>query len=196
MMIEFTSFDFLIGIAILAILLVILWRQKKSFSYLFFFSIFWIYLLYVVSVVVFPFPIIEISAGEIFKPSINLIPLYFGLCSELPNACFMNIVGNILITMPFGFGVSFIARVRAKDFLWLAFVVGFTFEGAQIIISLIFRSPFRSIDINDVILNAIGVLLGYGCFRIFAWLYLMMAQRLKINLGGIFAYVHNVANQA
>jgi len=180
-MIEFTPYDFIIGVAILAILLVILWRQKKSFSFLFFFSIFWIYLLYVVSVVVFPFLIIKISNGEIFRPSINLIPFYFGSCGELPNACYMNIIGNILITMPLGFGINFISRVRAKDFLWLAFVVGFAIEGAQLIISLIFRSSFRSIDINDVILNAIGVLLGYGCFRIFAWIYLIIAQQLEIK---------------
>jgi glycopeptide antibiotics resistance protein len=195
-MIEFTSGNFLIGIAILAILLVILWFKNKCSSYLFFFSIFWFYLLYVVSVVVFPFPVIGIPAGEIFRPSINLIPLYFGSCGELANACYMNIIGNILITMPFGFGINFIVRVKARDFLWLALMVGLIFEVTQLIISLVFKSSFRSIDINDVILNAIGVLLGYGCFRVFAWLYLIVTQRLKIKDAGIFMYVHNIAEQA
>jgi glycopeptide antibiotics resistance protein len=195
-MIEFNSRYFLLGIAILAVLLIILWFQKKCFSYLFFFSIFWIYLLYVVSVVVFPFPVIGIPAGEIFRPSINLIPLYFGSCGVLANICYMNIIGNILITMPFGFGINFIVRVKARNILWLALVIGLLFEATQLIISLIFKSSFRSIDINDVILNAIGVLLGYGCFMVFARLYLTVTQRFKFKNAGIFEYIHNIAVQA
>jgi glycopeptide antibiotics resistance protein len=194
MMIEFTSF-IVVGISILAILLVVLWHRKKGIPYLFFFSIFWIYLLYVVGVIVFPFPIIKTSTGEIFRPSINLIIFYFGSCGELANSCFMNIIGNILIAVPFGFGINFIARVRTKDILWLALMVGLMFEGTQLIISLVFKSSYRSIDINDVVLNAIGVVLGYGCFRIFAWLYLAVAQRLNFSDAGILVYIHTVVKQ-
>lgn len=182
MMIEFTSLDLLLGIAILAILIVILWHKKKSFSYLFFFSVFWIYLLYVVSVIVFPFPMIKFSAGETFKPSINLIPFYFGSCGELPNACFMNIFGNTLLTIPFGFGINFITRLRARDILWLAIAVGLLLESTQLIISLIFRSSFRSVDINDVMFNAMGVLLGFGIFGIFVRLYSRLGFSFPSNL--------------
>jgi len=38
-----------------------------------------------------------------------------------------------------------------------------------------------TVDVNDVLLNAVGVLLGYGIFRIFAWLYLMITRRFRIN---------------
>ena len=32
----------------------------------------------------------------------------------------------------------------------------------------------HAVDINDVILNAIGALAGYGLFRGFGWLYLLV----------------------
>ena len=123
-----------------------------------------------------------LPASETFKPSINLIPFYFGSCGELPGACLMNIIGNILLTVPFGFGVSFVMRLKAKDILWLAIGVGLAFETIQLIVSVIFRSSFRSVDINDVILNAAGVLLGFVIFGIFVRLYSRLGFSFPSNL--------------
>ncbi len=178
MMIDFNNTHLLIGVVALVVALIILWRQNKSFSYLFFFSVFWIYLMGVVSVVAFPFPIGYPNPD--FKPSVNFIPLNFGDCSYLI-LCLRNIYENILLTIPFGFGISFIARINPKNIFWLAIAVGFTFELVQLIISFAIRSSFRVVDINDVILNATGVLLGYGIFRIFGWVYSYVTNRLKIR---------------
>jgi len=145
----------------------------------------------VVSVVVFPFPI-DIPNPN-FKPSINLIPFYFGSCFDyLPALCLRNIYENILLTIPFGFGISFVMQFKPKNIIWLALAVGFAFELTQLIISLLFRTAFRSVDINDLILNAIGVLLGYGIFKIFGWLYLFVTHRFSIQPKTIFAYIYNI----
>jgi len=193
-MIYFTSTHLLIGLVALAISLVILWIKKKSSSYLLFFAIFWIYMMGVVSVVVFPFPIGIPNSN--FKPDINLVPFDFGYCHpEMLSLCIKNLYENILLTIPLGFGVSFIARIKPKNIFWLAIVVGFTFELAQLFISFAIRSSFRAVDVNDVILNATGVLLGYGIFRIFGWLYSYVTNRLKIQHRYIFTYIYDVVRQ-
>ncbi len=78
MMIDFTHTHMIAGVIILVIVLIILWKKNKNFSYLFFFSMFWIYMLGVVSVVAFPF-LIGYSNPD-FKPSVNLVPFNFGNC--------------------------------------------------------------------------------------------------------------------
>jgi len=61
----------------------------------------------------------------------------------------VNIVDNILLTIPFGFGINFLARVRPKGIFWLAPAVGLGLELAQLCISLLSRSGSRASDIND-----------------------------------------------
>ena len=193
-LIRFDGSDFLIGVGVLFVLLIFLWQQKRRLSYLLFFSIFWIYLLVVVKTVIFPF-IINLDYGSPrIMPTINLIPFYFGYCS-IPEYCVLGIVGNIILTMPFGFGINFLVKVKPRNILGLALAVGFGFEFSQLVISLVFRSGFRSIDINDVILNAIGVLIGYALFRAFALAYIKIAGYFEIKQKWLFAYIYDVSSQ-
>jgi glycopeptide antibiotics resistance protein len=195
MLIFFEEIHLYISLAVLAIALITLWVQIRSLSYLFFCAVFGIYLIGVVSVVVFPIAPLSAEYAETFRPRLNLVPFYFGIC-DMPRLCLKNIIENILLTMPFGFGVSFIVHLKSKDFLWLALLVGIVFEVTQLIISLVFRSPFRAVDINDVILNALGVWFGYSIFRIFGWLYLGITQRFEINNKYVFAYIYDVVHRS
>jgi glycopeptide antibiotics resistance protein len=194
-MIEFTYFHLLVGVGILAFILIFLWKQKRNLWYLFFFAAFGLYLLLVLSGVIFPIAPLSPEYAENFKPNLNLLPFYFGRC-DMPELCVGGVIDNILLTIPFGFGISFIARLRSKDFLWLAPLVGLVFEIIQLILSFVFRSPFRAVDINDVIFNAIGVWLGYGVFRVFGWLYLTTTQRFEIKTKYLFAYIYDVVRQS
>jgi glycopeptide antibiotics resistance protein len=74
----------------------------------------------------------------------------------------------------------------------VALAVGLSTEGIQLLISLAFQSAFRSVDINDTLLNAFGVLVGYAVFLMFAWLYRTLLARFRIRPIGIFAYVSEV----
>ncbi|MCX6060130.1 MAG: VanZ family protein [Chloroflexi bacterium] len=175
--------------------------RKHSPSYLFFFSAFYVYLLILVSVTIFPIPLpdagIFLTKQEItfVLSHINFVPFkYLSDPYVDPHIIFREIFQNILLTIPFGFGVSFIAQFKARDFLWLAIVVGLTIEIAQLVISL-GVGVYRTVDITDVLLNATGVLLGYGIFRIFACLYLKITHRFDINHKGLLTYIHNVASQ-
>jgi glycopeptide antibiotics resistance protein len=191
-LIYFDELDLFIGIVLLLILLPVLWWKKHNLSYLLFFSVFWVYLLVVVQSVIFPI-YISLGDGGIFSPSINLIPFYFGRDCLTFKPCITGIIDNILLTIPFGFGIHFLIKVKPRRIPWLMVMVGLGFELAQLGIALIFRSGFRTVDINDVILNATGVFLGYAFFRGFTWGYLEIIGYLKIKPRGVFADIYDIA---
>ena len=194
-MIRFSYLHLLIGLAVLAVLLIRFAHQGRGFWYLFSFSVFWVYLLFLVSVIVFPIVPLPDEIRGTFKPRLNLVPFYFGTCYLL-RLCLLNIVGNILLTIPFGFGISFITPLKPRDFLWLGIATGLVLEGTQLVVSLAYRSAFRVVDINDVILNTIGVLVGYALFRILGQLYLSLTRRFSITSQPLFAYIYSVVRRS
>ena len=145
--------------------------------------------------VIFPIHIPDGNPEFVRRLQVNLVPFYFGGCYYLP-LCLRNIYLNILLTIPFGFGISFVAKVKHKDVIWVVVAVGLVFEFSQLIVSLVFRSPFRVVDINDVILNAVGVWLVYALFRIFGFLYLFVTKRFEMRHRFLFAYVYDVVRQS
>jgi glycopeptide antibiotics resistance protein len=189
----------IIHLAVFAILLIAvllgLWLRGKSRSYLFFAAIFGIYMIAVLSVVIFPIHIPQANSGFAHQMSFNLRPLHFGRC-DFMGLCLRIIYENILLTVPFGFGISFLVNVKSKNVLWLAMSVGVVFELTQLLLSFIFHSPFRVIDINDIILNAMGILIGYAVFRLFGWLHLSIANRFQILSKYSFAYIYEVVRQS
>jgi glycopeptide antibiotics resistance protein len=75
----------------------------------------------------------------------------------------INLVGNIVLLVPIGFLVPFIFRnMTWKKSLALAVAAGFTIEGMQAILHV------GIFDIDDVILNGLGVMVGYWAFAILA----------------------------
>lgn len=186
-----------LGLLILTVILIVLWRRKSRPARLFCGLVFSIYLLFAIDRAFFPIWITESEAVRDvrFWSAINLIPFKFDL-SELPNIVLLQIFQNILLTIPLGFGLSFVMRLRARDFLWLAVATGLGIEAAQLIIGLLLRYPYRIVDINDALLNAIGVLVGYVLFRLFARLYLSIIQRLGVTPTGLAAYLDEVARGA
>ncbi len=192
MLYQFDELAFFICLAALAVLLIVLRFQKRSFSYLLFFLIFGVYLIGVVNVVIFPIyvPDPNLAGQRIFWSNVNLVLFYFGDCS-IDSLCRDQILQNIILTIPFGFGVSFIAQLKARDFIWLSLAVGLGFEVTQFVVS---QGGFHSLDVNDVMLNTAGVLLGYGCFRVFGWLYIIGMQFFKIKPRWLFAYIYDAVS--
>ena len=196
MLIHFDFFHLLIGVGLLCFLLPFLWLQKRSLSFLVFFSVFWFYLLAVVAVVIFPITVNTLSDNTVFTPSINLIPFDFGSCFSLAILCMRSIFENIALTIPFGFGMNFLAKIKPRSLYWLALSIGFVFELTQLGVSLVLRSGFRAFDINDVILNGTGVLVGFALFRLFAWLFTRVANQFDFKSNWLLARIHDVVVQA
>jgi glycopeptide antibiotics resistance protein len=84
---------------------------------------------------------------------------------------------NLVMTIPLGFGLNFLITTRIKRMALIALLVGLGFELGQLVLTLYAASPTRGIDITDVLLNGAGVLLGYGLFHLFAWLYVTIIGR-------------------
>lgn len=80
---------------------------------------------------------------------------------KFPSQTFVaNIIGNIILFIPIGF---FLPLLWQKwQAFWKIMIVAFLFpvmiETAQLFI------PRRFVDIDDVILNALGIMLGYGLY--------------------------------
>jgi glycopeptide antibiotics resistance protein len=70
------------------------------------------------------------------------------------------VAGNLLLGVPFGFGLPFagVRSIRAVFALGLLFAFGI--EGSQLALDVVYGFAFRVVDINDVILNSLGVLVG------------------------------------
>jgi glycopeptide antibiotics resistance protein len=140
-----------------------------------------------VSVTFFPMPVVAqaergftIFSLGLRTSGLNLAPLYFGNCwQELPWLCAMDIWQNILMTAPFGFGICFLVRLRPRDFVWLAFAPGLAIETGQLLVGLGLGVSYRSVDVNDVLFNTLGVWCGYGLYRVFAWLFPAFIRRVS-----------------
>lgn len=70
-----------------------------------------------------------------------------------------NVIGNLILFMPYGFFVSYILRLDKKYIiLLLSLLTSLTIEFTQMAIGRVF-------DIDDIILNVTGSLLGYILYR-------------------------------
>ncbi|WP_308634641.1 VanZ family protein [Paenibacillus silvisoli] len=95
----------------------------------------------------------------------NLVPfrtirLYFDHADSF-NAVYwlVNIVGNVAVFVPFGLAIPYLYRVRLIRFTLLCIAALMTLELLQLVLH---RGSF---DIDDVILNTLGALLGVVLYR-------------------------------
>jgi len=193
-----------IGIVLLVTALVVLRKRKYNLPYLLFFSAFWIYILLLVKVAVFPIPLARGISEEtvqevmpVMLSAINLRLFFFGHFATLESIA-VTVLQNLILTLPFGFGINFIKPLRVKDILWLSIAVGFGIEVIQFVFALIgvfigMWGQDHIVDINDALLNIAGIWTGYGLFRIFASWYASNQHRFKDN--PFFAYIQNITSQ-
>lgn len=75
-------------------------------------------------------------------------------------AVFMNIVGNVLGFVPYGFILPIVTRHFRNGFLIIlsGFCISLTVESIQLV------TKVGSFDVDDMILNTLGAALGYLAF--------------------------------
>lgn len=99
--------------------------------------------------------------GPNLVPLKTILPYLFGHKGLIIAG--VNLIGNIVLLVPIGFLVPFIYQnVKWKNSLLIAIIVGFTIEIMQVILGV------GIFDIDDILLNALGVMIGYWSFLIFA----------------------------
>ncbi len=72
---------------------------------------------------------------------------------------FRNVVGNLLMFLPYGFFVSYFLKLDKKRTAFLlSLIVSCTIESTQLMIGRVF-------DVDDIMLNILGGLCGYYIYR-------------------------------
>lgn len=193
------GFILLIGLPALAVTLLYL-RRRRSGAQLFLLGAFGLYLMLLMAATLLPIDLSPeyraiMQRDTTFAERMNLIPFYFGPFGSLWRSRYM-LISNILLTVPFGLGIGFVARLRPRDLRWLPWAVGFGIEGAQLALGLAQGFPYRVLDINDTIMNALGVLVGYGLFWLIGKLALWLARRQGARPGGLAGAVVTAAERS
>lgn len=73
----------------------------------------------------------------------------------------VNLFGNIAIFAPLGAFVGLLSRMKWIGAIACSFLVSLSLECAQIVFSM------GTFDVDDLILNTLGGLLGYAAYRLF-----------------------------
>jgi glycopeptide antibiotics resistance protein len=128
--------------------------------------------------------------AEPFRARISLLPFFLGY--GLTPALLVNIVLNVILTIPFGFGLNFLARLRPLSWIFLSLLVGGGIESTQLAISILLRYTYRVIDIHDAFANTLGVLLGYALFLLFALAVRLLLRVLPQPRSGLARYLEEV----
>jgi glycopeptide antibiotics resistance protein len=176
MMVHFFPYPFLIGLITAFFILIILGVRGKPTYRLIINFVSWAYFLVVIGLTIFPIPYFADLSGlkasdqiSLVFSRINWVPFYnwggYSGRSQL-----FEIVNNILLTIPFGFLINFFVKLNWKNILWVSIASGLAIETSQFIMSLFF-GPYRTVDINDVILNTMGSLIGYLLFITTSWIF-------------------------
>jgi glycopeptide antibiotics resistance protein len=91
--------------------------------------------------------------------SVNLIPLATLTLEDVKTSLL-----NILMMMPFGFGLPFIANIRFREAIVTGLIFSIIIELLQLVTGFLSNTTFRIADINDLIFNTLGVSIGYILF--------------------------------
>lgn len=151
--------------------LVFIGRKGQGWKRLFTITLFGLYIVAVIWVIFFPISIplnwpSNLTWQETLQSlrGINLSPLYFLSITHHPFSLRWLLVDfglNAILTIPFGFGLGFFIKPKWLKLCLLALLTGLTLEGIQLLVKLGLGTFYHTVDINDVILNALGVIIGY-----------------------------------
>jgi len=178
--IEFLPYPFLAGLVFLALMSFRV--RRRALVYRAGLALFCFYMMAVINVLFFPILVPEnwldnlrwdeIAFSLANTRGVNLIPFNYGrMFSDLsaglirPNIVIREIGGNILLTIPFGLGTAFLTRISGWRMIGLALGVGLALEGIQLVFMLIGVGYPHSVDVNDILLNGLGVMIGYGLYQ-------------------------------
>ena len=181
------------GIIWLGIVVVLRRKDRKSLVYLAYFTVFYIYFYKVLDYTLFQFQSLIILRyfnpnlilrGESATKQINLVPLL----TLTPKDAKTSLL-NILLLVPFGFGLPFITHYRMKQVVVRGMLFSIAIELLQLISGLMAGITFRVADINDVIFNTAGAAIGYMLFVGFVRFYRRASRNWKMSSNPMLLYI-------
>ena len=153
---------FLLGIVIILITMIIIFKKDRTISKIktSILSLILYYYLCLVLGNIVGIPTLNefrrlTRLGEsFFNPIINLIPFSDGFS--------LSFILNIFLFIPLGFLSPFISKTfeRAKNTLLIGLGLSLFIEFVQLF------TLYRATDINDLLTNIVGTIIGYFCFKV------------------------------
>lgn len=148
--------------------------QNERKSILFRRTIFFIYLLIVIKLIIFKYPYEQLKAiadswerGVILEgldtanfTLFKTIKMYIRYSHKLNS--FENLIGNIVVFIPFGLLFPYVMK-RGRNFLVMLFNAFLFVTGIEIFQLF---SAFGAFDVDDILLNCVGAVIGYLLYLI------------------------------
>ncbi|PCK10756.1 hypothetical protein CEY07_16390, partial [Bacillus safensis] len=167
-------------------------KYNKSYTYLLFFSIMTFYVYHVINLTQFPITIDD-TQRENFKEvfgeknnvlvEMNLIPFSEGVS--------LASLYNVFMTIPLGFGLPFLIKATFKKIFSVGLLVGILFESFQLIVGLYAGYSFRVVDIDDIIYNLLGTIIGYVfVFKLFILFFKLILSKFEIDFNPIISHIY------
>src|SRR4051794_31505575 len=168
-------------------------KKKESLTFLTFFTIFYAYIFKVLDYTLFQFQ--SLLLLKFFTPSLilngqtagknmNLVPLVTLIPQDLNTSLL-----NILLLVPFGFGLPFITNLRMKKIVVMGALVSIVIESLQLVTGFMAKITFRIADVNDVIFNTVGAAIGYILFVGFVRICRRILHNWEIAANPILRYI-------
>jgi glycopeptide antibiotics resistance protein len=130
----------------------------------------------VVAASLFPFPLPPYSSVPLADgpfehlPNVWLNPFPFHTIARATRSGSSGLalaVGNVIAYLPLGIVLGLVdSRARVGRVIAIALLVSGGVELLQLSISLVVGFPYRAADIDDVLLNVLGVVAGYAMVRL------------------------------
>ena len=149
--------------------------MQKRISRQFWLKLFFaIYILVVIKVIIFKYPMDQLRAiADTWQKDVileglgtaNFVPfrtikMYIDYAYKLNSV--ENLAGNLFVFMPLGFMLPLIS-IDLQKFSEV-FINVFTFVLGIEVFQLF--SAFGAFDVDDILLNCLGAIIGYGCYKI------------------------------
>lgn len=145
-------------------------KEKKSVKFNIVCSLFIFYVSLIIALTIFPIPYAHFNSDYDYK--YNFIPFSSIIgalgCGSI-TAMARQLLGNIIMFMPFGFLFPFVFRgIKKRQLNTLLAGVAFSLsiEAVQAIIGAAISYRYRVVDVDDIILNFAGLVLGCVIFKL------------------------------
>lgn len=154
-------------------------KYKKDYTYIFFFTIFYVYICNVIKYTQFPIMVNEFmkeQIGQQIFTQANWIPLITLRMEDISLSML-----NIVLTIPFGFGLPFLIKVNLKKSFVFGLLLSISLEFTQLCVAMLVGFSMRYLDINDIIFNVFGVIIGFFLYKGFRFLLKWLIQQFSIK---------------
>ncbi len=85
----------------------------------------------------------------------------------LTEPCFYTVIFNLFMTIPFGMYMRYYFKCNLKKTIILSFLLSLFFEVTQLTgLYFIYPYAYRVFDVDDLIINTLGGIIGYAIFRV------------------------------